>query len=53
MLIHMNEGCKVITVVLIDRKKEKGGEKGGKEREMRGRVYGREEREGKLDTADN
>lgn len=28
MLIHMNEGCKRITVLMIDGKKGKGGGKG-------------------------
>lgn len=49
----MNEGCKVITVVLIDRKKEKGRGKGEKRgRGGEGYLEGRKER-GKLDTADN
>lgn len=31
MLIHVNEGCKRIAVLTIDRKKGKGGGKGGKD----------------------
>lgn len=31
MLIHLNEGCKRIAVLVIDRKKGKGGGKGEKD----------------------